>query len=495
MAMSGKGMKLLLSESKIFWVTVLIVLCSLFFALRATGPTDLEGYAQHRNVGYLMDLTVNRNWLAQYDLTGAVISKPPLHTWAMAAFTEVWGVSRTAMLMPSFLAIAALTLLIFITGHRYFGIFTGGLSGLFFVLAPMTSKHIALVRPDAVFALTITGCAFIAFYAWQKGHGWTWFWLVAAAATLAKGPLGVVLAASGLLAYFWEKRDNKELSPPCKWRPGWGVLMFFGLCLGWFLLAWAEHGQVLVDKLILDELIGQAAGTSKDTLPGSNLPKPTMYFISRFAPFSILTFIGLWRVFRRPENVPEKRCFERFLTCWLLFGLVIFSLAAHHRADLLFPLWPAGALIAGREGVVLAGKAGVRRFSWGVAILAVLLFTYAAWVYHPGVNRRANVIELSENVKGAAQALEQADVDFDRLYYFNTPVTLQMYLGTARTLMDADELKAVLAQNEMDRPIYIAVESEKKSSIPVEKDRLDTVFNWGREEDKYFLEVCRVNEE
>ncbi|MFW6414489.1 MAG: ArnT family glycosyltransferase [Verrucomicrobiota bacterium] len=492
--MLGKKAMLYRNNSKILWLIVLTLLCSLFFILRATGPTDLEGYAQHRNVGYIMDLMVNGNWLAQYDLTGAITSKPPFHTWAMAVFTNLFGVSRTALILPSFLAILGLTTIIFFKGRRYFGTFTGGIAGTFFILAPMTSKHIALVRPDAIFALSIAACAFIAFRAWQTGKGWNWFWLVAAVVTLTKGPLGIVLAASGLLAYFWEKHNKRENIPAMKGSHAWGLVIFFGICLGWFLLAWYQHGQVLTDKLIIDELFGQAAGAGKDTMPGSNLPKPTMYFLSRFAPFSLLTFIGLWRVFKQPEKSPEKRRFERFLTCWLLFGIIAFSLAAHHRADLLFPLWPAGAILAGREAERLMQKMGKRCFSWCIAGIGILLFTYAVWVYHPGVNRRADVIEQSQSVKGAAEALKESDVQLDRVYHVNTPVTLQMYLGTARKVVDAEELEENLQkENGETTPGYIAVQSKEKSSLPFAEEYLEEVFSWTREEDEEpFLQVFKL---
>ena len=58
------------------------------------------------------------------------------------------------------------------------------LKGEAVVLAPMMSKHIALVRTDALFALVVALGAFAAQRAWERGGGWAPFWFWAALATL-----------------------------------------------------------------------------------------------------------------------------------------------------------------------------------------------------------------------------------------------------------------------------------------------------------------------
>jgi 4-amino-4-deoxy-L-arabinose transferase-like glycosyltransferase len=69
-------------------------------------------------------------------------------------------------------------------------------------------KAMGLARTDAVFTLTVTLTAFLAFRSWMLGGGWTWFWLSAALSTLTKGPLGLVFAACGLLACAWERTSG-----------------------------------------------------------------------------------------------------------------------------------------------------------------------------------------------------------------------------------------------------------------------------------------------
>lgn len=480
-------------NSRTFWTVSIGLLCLLVFVIRMTGPSDLEGYAQHRNVGYVMDLMWQGNWVAQYDIQGRILSKPPLHTWTIAPFAALLGVDRLALALPSFVAVLVLALLVFEVGRRRFGMLAGGLAGLAVVLAPTMSKHVALVRSDALFTLTIAVAAFAAFHAWERGRGWTLFWFAAALATLTKGPLGIVLAAAGLLAYFWEQRSDAATPVP-RGSHRAGLALFFGLTLSWFLVALYARGYELIDKMFFDELLGQATGARKDSFPGQNLPRPTLYLLARFLPFSLFFFYALWRVFRSPARVPAERRFERFLACWVLVGLLIFSLAAHHRADLLLPLWPACALLAGRELARLAGRVGIARFARIGAAACMLLLASVLLTYHSVWGKRAENADYAEAVKAAAHALAASDIDVARLHHIRTPVTLQMYLGTFRPWLEPSELSRLLAG--ATEPVHLAVGARSLAELGLDLDGLaaEPVFRWPHDDaEPPLVEVWRLS--
>lgn len=464
-------------DSSRLWLFLVGALCILIFLIRITGPTDLEGWAQHRNVGYVMDMMWQGNWIVQHDIQGRILSKPPLHTWLIAPFAAVFGVDRVAMTIPSFLAVLGLSLVVFFEGRRRFGVMAGGLAALSVVLAPMVSKHIALVRSDPVFALAITVGAFAAFRAWETGRGWTLFWFAGAVATLTKGPLGLILAAAGLLAFFWERRTD-----PAVPRPGGsqlpGVVLFLAVTLSWFLLALRDQGFDLIDKMFFDELVGQAVGSRKDRFPGENLPKPTLFLLLRFLPFSIFFFYGLWRVFRKPAADPRERRFERFLAAWVLTGLVIFSLAAHHRADLLLPLWPACALLAGREMLCFARRIGTTRFTVGLATVCVVLVAGIYANYHVTFGKRAENTGYAAQVRLAADAIVAQGLDPRQLQHSGTSVTLQMYLGTFHRWLSAPDLRGLLDASQT--PILLAVESRGMDAIESLPHTVsaERVFEW-----------------
>ena len=439
------------------WMVLLALLVAGIFAMRMAGPSDLEGDAQDRNVGYVMDVVWNGHWLVQTDIRGRIMSKPPLHTWAASALASVGGINRVTLSLPSALAALGMALLVFTVGRRRFGLLAGGLAGLAMVLAPIMSRHISLVRSDAMFALAIALAALAAHRAWsagERGGSWTPFWLAAAAATLIKGPLGLLIAASGLLAFFWERRTDPATPPP-RGRHGTGLLLFFALTLGWLALGVASHGQKLIDKLFFDELLGQATGLRKDSTPGENLYKPFFFLTLRFLPFSLFLWLALWRIVRHPAGDATERLFERFLFCWVGIGLFIFGFAAHFRADLLLPLWPAAALLAGREMARLLQYCKPALQSGLIAAGVIVMIGAMAWNNLGKEARFSKEVRYTLRAEAAAQALQASGIDVRQLRHLDTSTVLQLKLGTFNVWISEAEAVA-LAQSAT--PVLLAVE-------------------------------------
>jgi hypothetical protein len=145
-------------------------------------------------------------------------------------------------------------------------------------------------------------------------------------------------------------------------------------------------------------------------------------------------------VFRRPAAEAGERRFERFLAWYLLSGLLMFSLASHKRADLLSPLAPAAAWLAGREAA-----RWMARLQWRPQ--RVLAVTAAAWVllvgacfayYHfwPASIHRKEVVQTEALHRMAAEFEARFGRGFPLLYpveggdAVRGPQTFQFFLGT-----------------------------------------------------------------
>lgn len=462
------------------WVALILLLSAAMYGLRLVSPSDLEGYAQYRNIGYVLDAVHHGEWITQHDLQGRILSKPPLHTWLITPSVHVFGHNRFALTLPSFVAVTALGLLVFFIGRRQFGLLAGGLAGIFLVLAPLYSKQLAMVRSDPVFAFFITAGMWAAWRAWKDGRGWTIFWFIGGLGTLTKGPLALLLAVIGLTAYFWEKRTQPE--PPRLRGSHWpGLLVFFGVCFAWLIPALLKGGRELVDMMLIGELVGQASGVSNDKIPLSHLPEPTLNLLSRFAPFSLLAFYGLWRVFRRPSGNAEERRFERFVAFTLLGGLLVFSLAAHFRSDLIVPLLAPAALLAGREGARLADRAGTVGFACMLTVIVIGLFGFAWWTYHPTSGSRHDVIVQSEDVKAAAAALRKSTIPVDELVHIETPSTLQFYLRTAHICAEPQNIRNLSINGHPPRWLAIGSAAEERALEKVGAKETHEVFRWPRQ--------------
>lgn len=476
-----------------FWVSAIGLLCVMSFAIRLSGGTDLEGYAQMLNVGYVMDMMWQGNWLVQHNIENGIMAKPPLHTWLIAPFAAIFGINRLSLALPSFFSVLALGLLIFHVGRRRFGIVAGGFAALAMVLAtPMMEKQMTLVRTDPLFALTIAVAAFAAYRAWEKGEGWTPFWLAAALATLTKGPLGLLLAAGGLLSYFWEKKTDAATPPPRGSHLA-GIALFLLVVLGWFLLAYYRYGSELTNKLFGEELVGQAVGAHKPPYSLRNAITPTGFLLARFLPFSPFLFYALWRVFRHPAANPAERRFERFLSCWLLLGMVLFTIIKHQRPDHLLPLWPAGALLVGREMARLGTVVGLRRFAWITTAVCVVVIASIYVRTHKHIGGEGKTARYSMQVEKAAAALAKTDIDPAQLQHFDTPVTLQMYLKTCRRWKTSSELEKTVAES--NAPVDIALGPAKPEALGFLANYPKTVrvFRWPANESKAaVLHIYRV---
>jgi hypothetical protein len=177
------------------------------------------------------------------------------------------------------------------------------------------------------------------------------------------------------------------------------------------------------------------------------------------------------------------RRFERFLFCWFLFGLILFSLASHQRGDLLWPIMPAAALLAGRELDRLSRRA-TRIFD--VSIAAVVLLMIGGFVYYY-FGRHAQIQKVRETV-----ALNHVVSEITRyggsqfpLTHLDSPMGLQINLNTWRTRVTPEHAAALLrgpepafiavsdlnkvqaARKSEDPPIYTVVPSLDNTNYPV----------------------------
>jgi 4-amino-4-deoxy-L-arabinose transferase-like glycosyltransferase len=447
-----EGRELSASPPPRLTLVIIAVVGILLFAIRVSLPSVASDRGFQLYGPWVLDAVQNGHWLAPVSHTGALVSKPPLFV-GMAALAT-WCAGRLTVLtvvLPSGLATLLTALLIGAAGRAFFGGAVGLLAALAFLVSPSGAAQVTLARPDAVFSLAVTAAALAALRAWLRGDGWTWFWLAAAVATLAKGPLGVLLAAGGLLAALWERAGRR--SHPVWGRQAPGIALFLLVTLGWLALAYLEMGQPLLDRMLIGELLGHATGRHDGRRPGQDLLIPPALFMVTFAPWSLLTVARLWRAWRRPPPDDEERRVERFLVCWFLAALVAFAVAPHQHERLLFPLMPPAALLAGRE---LA-----RAFSWlppgrllaGSSAAAALGLAVVGVAYHyvlDGSDRAVHTRGMQELARSIHARVGEAFP----LVHVDSPVTLQLFLNRLTPLASPRQAADLLSGSD---PVFVAV--------------------------------------
>ena len=432
--------------NKFLSLALVIIIAAAMFSIRLAAPPNLMDNDQERPASYVLDAVLNGHWACQQDWMGDVTSKPPLYTWLAALATLPFDrISLFSLYLPAALAVAGMACIVLLAGRKYFGPMAGLLGALAFVLSPMMSRQIALARTDAVFAFMIALAALAAFRAWTQGRGWTLFWLFAAFATLAKGPLGVLIGAGGLLACLWEKKTIRG-------NHLFGLVLFCLIAFGWFALAYREMGQAVVDKMLKRELLYHAVSDGHGHFMGQNFYKPAIYFIHRFLPWSLLACVGFWRVWKRPQTDVPARAFERFLFCWFFVGLIVFSIAPHQRADLLAAIITPAALLAGREIANLLKRFRAEHAVVGTVVVSIVLLGVFARYYFKMAEEA--VVRQTLGMEHLARSLDGVPMT-----HVDTPYTLQFYLNTMQLVVPPEKAgemlsgsnKVVVAVKDFDR--------------------------------------------
>jgi 4-amino-4-deoxy-L-arabinose transferase-like glycosyltransferase len=405
------------------WVlcAVLGVVAIAVFAIRLTGfPNLLDN--EYRLGATVLNVLRDGNWVCPHDSLGNT-DKPPLLTWLAALASLPSGrVSLLTLHLPTALATIALSWIILAVGRRRFGWRTGALGGLAYLLSDVGAKQMATARWDGLFALTVTVAALAAFEAWMRGTGWLWFWLAAAASTLTKGPLGVLLGGLGLCASVWERRAGTP--KPVRGAHLDGILAFLAITLGWFLLAYRAVGWPLVQNMVGKELVGHIV----EHEPGRRFFKPIGNLLTNFAPWSAFMLLAFWRIVRSPAPGDIDRRFERFLFCWCVGGLLLFSISPHNEARLLWPLMPPAALLAGRELARLTVRTSDATL--GLGCLAATAIVCAVFVvqYHVREGRSPEVQETLA-IQRLARVVEAQIGEDPPLAYVDTPYAFQLALN------------------------------------------------------------------
>lgn len=406
--------------------------------LRATGPSDLWDQTQPRTIAYTADILVRGGnaWVLAQDADGFPATKPPLYNWLAAPFVAIAGrESEFAHRFPSVLAALATAGLLVWWGERLAARGRlGGVRGMGWLAALAwlamfpTIKLGYLARPDMLLCLVL----FIGWWAATRAIAFRrdgsgerpgianamTFWLMFALAAWTKGPVAVcLLAYPPLLALVLER----SLAPLATLRPMLFALPAMMLAGLWYALAaWIDPAHFR-QTLVYGEVVGRVTGNGPEgggdgpmaILLG--LPVMPMYFVARFAPWSIASLLGFVALFgrettdqprpKRWRSSPDHAVLLGALL-WTALLVALFSLSSGKRADYIAPVYAPAALVA--AWWLLGDRfSPIRSRPWIAALVALV-----AIAIHAAVDRRGTVLprETMDLVASVAErAIEARD--------------------------------------------------------------------------------------
>src|SRR5262249_3455630 len=162
--------------------------------------------------------------------------KPALVYWLMAAAYGALGVGETAARLPSAVAALLLVLVQYAFARWAFGKDVPWRAGLVLLLS---LEYVAIGRmalTDATLALWAAAAGYAFLRGWwgaaPRGGWYALAWIAAGLATLAKGPVGLLIPLGGVVGYLLVAGGLRQA-----WREAWplcGLGLFILVAVPWY---------------------------------------------------------------------------------------------------------------------------------------------------------------------------------------------------------------------------------------------------------------------
>jgi 4-amino-4-deoxy-L-arabinose transferase-like glycosyltransferase len=346
----------------------------------------LWGADEPREAEIAREMYVSSDWVVPRLDGRPFLEKPPLTHWAAAVvFHVIGGASAEWCRVPSALWGMLGSVACFWLGSMLFGRRVGVLAA--FVLATsqewLLDTHTLLA--DAPLAAGVVWSLALFWYGYtsgSRGQGHVAHFLAAGAtgvAFLAKGPIGLVLPAAGILVFLaWRKelREAFRLVNPAN------VTVFAALAVPWLLLLRLRAGDTVFHTFFWDNMVLRVFSASAD-----HAAPPWYYALAVFGvmvPWALFIPPVVYGLARPGKSVVEGRQRSwQFLVSIIAGPLVLLSLASAKRPSYLLPLMPAFAVaIAAWLDGALQEREGRWTRIWRVAGVWVLgAVAVAVWAF------------------------------------------------------------------------------------------------------------------
>ncbi len=276
--------------------------------------------------------------------------KPPLFFWAINGFGLLGGgVNEWSARLPSATAGLLTLLIVYLLGRELYDRRVGLLGALIFA----TALEIAIRARWASIDMTLNLFVLAAIaLLWRAGEGdraaamreATWMrraaWGLMGLATLAKGPVGLLLPLLAIVPTALLERDFRQVR---RTFPPTGILLYLLVTLSWFGVFAHRLGLEVALRILVHQNFDRY-------VDAPNSQHPVWFFLlllpAGFLPWSLFLPWGIAAALA--DDAPVARRRAQFLVAWLVAILIFFSFSTGKRAVYVIPLYPAAALLVAR---------------------------------------------------------------------------------------------------------------------------------------------------
>jgi 4-amino-4-deoxy-L-arabinose transferase-like glycosyltransferase len=347
--------------------TALLLALVLALLVLRLGSVPLLGPDEPRYARVAVEMQRASEWVTPTLQGQPWLEKPPLYYWLAGAAFGVLGETEAAARVPSVLALLLLTGATALFGARLYGSAAGLHAGFVAGTALLPFAYGRAASMDMLLAATVTlavGLAGLRLVGISGRTAWVGAAAAAGLATLAKGPLGLLLPGLVVGGYLLSTREWRRLREV--FTPG-ALVAFAIVALPWYVAILRDQGRHFLDVFILNHNVQRFTSTIH------NHPGPFWYYLPVLLlglfPWSGLAIPGLIR-----SELRESRA-DRFVLLWLVLPFVFFSLAASKLPGYILPCVPPLAILTGRaaDRLIREGPTPERWLSGRVVALVGLV--------------------------------------------------------------------------------------------------------------------------
>ncbi|MBP1885861.1 ArnT family glycosyltransferase [Sinorhizobium mexicanum] len=351
--------------TRLVWLPLVVFI--LFLAAISFRPLLPIDETRYTSVAWEMYLS--QDWLKPLTMNFAPYHhKLPLLFWLINASWAIFGVSRWAATLPVVLSSLACVYLTVALGRVLFPAFhnQGDRAAIIMVASVPFLAYSTLIYFDLTLTVFVL-LSLIGTVVYARERDWRSVVLIGVSlglGILARGPVAFLhILFPILLAPLWAS----DLRQPIRWYLGilaaLGVATVIVLC--WLIPVLRQADGKFAYALLWVQTVGRATGK----LDAHVQP---FYFYLPFLPAALIPWVFLPR-FWKGVAVLREGLWEaegsRFLICWVVPNLLLFSVISEKQPHYLLPLLPAVVLAM----VLCLKEVPTRQLAQGLAIMVVAI--------------------------------------------------------------------------------------------------------------------------
>ena len=322
----------------------LIAFCGYLFLL-GLQLIGLIGVDEPRYAQIAREMLARHDWITPVLYGSPWLEKPPLYYWlAMLSYKAAGGVSDTAARLPSAVLSSLLIVFIFVWARRF-------RHGMQLDAALITASAAAIIgfgrsaSTDMPLTVMFT-VAMLSWYGWYASgrRGWLLsFYFFSGLATLAKGPIAILLAAIILIVFAALRRDLRLLL-----RSLWpiGIALYVAVAAPWFIAVQRANPQFFRFFFLQQNLARFASNRYHHPQPFWFYLPVALLALVPWTVFAVAALVDAVRDWRFATQQPQaQEDLRTYLAIWFFIPIVFFSLSHSKLPGYILPGIPAATIL------------------------------------------------------------------------------------------------------------------------------------------------------